>query len=409
MNEARSSSEDTTCNRDEWMLCIRALQAQIQDVQQHLAQSSTTPQQQTLTRSLSDIFIQLDDLIQAETTLAALSDPAPRTREEQWRALSVCLPVGVFSTDTDGGCTYINPRCEEIVGRKLEESLGDGWISFVHPDDRHRIVTPWIEDAKAGRPHETQFRVVTPTHQVRWLHARTAPIINDRNQVIGHTGTIEDITKQKLAEEQIKASLQEKEALLKEIHHRVKNNLQIISSLIYLQAQRIDDAKMRQLFEDSQTRISSMALVHDTLYRSQDFAQVNLSEYVQTLSSNLFHTYRVQPESVKLKIDIDPDVLISLDKAIPCGLILNELMTNALKHGFHDRATGEVRVLLKKHFSQIYLIVENDGHALPESFELQKIQSMGLRLVNALVDQVKGQVEIQSDGKTRFKITFDPA
>lgn len=409
MNETRPPGENFSSNRDEWMLCIRGFQAQIQDVQQHLAQLPTTPQHQGLTRSLSDIFIQLDDLIQAETTLASLSDNAPRPREAQWRALSVCLPVGVFSTDTEGGCTYINPRCEEIVGCKLEDSLGGGWIRFVHPDDRDRIVTPWIEDAKAGRPHEAEFRIVTPANQTRWLYARTAPIVSDRNHVIGHTGTIEDITKQKLAEEQIKASLHEKEALLKEIHHRVKNNLQIISSLIYLQSQRIDDPRVRQIFEDSQTRISSMALVHDTLYRSQDFAQVNLSEYVQTLTSNLFHTYRIQPESVKLRIDIDPGVLASLDKAIPCGLILNELMTNALKHGFNDRPSGEIRVLLKKHVNQICLSVENDGHELPESFELQKIQSMGLRLVNALVDQVNGQVEIQRSGKTRFKITFDPA
>lgn len=409
MNEDRPPSEGTTRNSDEWMLCIRAFQAQIQDVQQHLAQLPSTQQHQSLTRSLSDIFIQLDDLVQSETTLASLSDTAPRPREEQWRALSVCLPVGIFSTDTNGDCTYINPRCEEIIGHKLEDSLGDGWIDFVHPDDRLRILTPWIEDAKAGRPHTAEFRVITPANQIRWLYIRTAPILNDRHQVIGHTGTIEDITKQKLAEEQIKASLHEKEALLKEIHHRVKNNLQIISSLIYLQAQRIEDPKARQIFEDSQARISSMALVHDTLYRSQDFAEVNLSEYVQTLTANLFHTYRIQPESVKLSVDVDPGVLVNLDKAIPCGLILNELMTNALKHGFHDRLSGEVRVLLKKQFDRVYLMVENDGHTLPESFELQKIQSMGLRLVNALVDQVNGNLEIQRSGKTRFKITFDPA
>lgn len=306
-----------------------------------------------------------------------------------------------------GHCNYINSRCEEIIGHTVEESVGNGWLSFVHPEDRDRILSPWIEDAKAGQPHTDQFRVITSKGEIRWLHARTAPMFSAQGELVGHTGTIEDITSQKFVEDQMKASLQEKEALLKEIHHRVKNNLQIISSLIYLQAQRIDDPKVRQIFEDSQSRISSMALVHDSLYRSQDFACVNLSEYVQTLTSRLFHTYRIHPEAVNLVLEVAPEVVVSLEKAIPCGLILNELMTNALKHGFIGKETGEVTVSLTSHHSQVFLTVENDGQHLPESFELQKISSMGLRLVNALVSQLNGQVTVEKNQKTRFKVMFD--
>ncbi|NJK52626.1 MAG: hypothetical protein HC936_06940 [Leptolyngbyaceae cyanobacterium SU_3_3] len=216
------------------------------------------------------------------------------------------------------------------------------------------------------------------------------------------------ISPTKQAEEQIKGSLKEKEALLKEIHHRVKNNLQIISSLIYLQAQRIDDPHVRQIFEDSQSRISSMALVHDSLYRSDNLTMINLSEYIQTLATSLFYTYRIQSDLVQLRVDIDPEVLVSLETAIPCGLILNELMTNALKHGFADGRQGEIAVLLETESqTKICLIVENDGSNLPDAFELQTIRSMGLRLVHALVNQLQGTLDLDRTTKTRFKVTFD--
>lgn len=396
--------DEPTDFRPELTSRIRTFSAQLQDFRSHLAELPADTRS-TLERSLSDTITQLDAL-----TPQVQPEPlTPRTLEEQWRSLSTCLPVGIFSCDIQGHCTYINARCEQILGWKLEDSIGERWIEYVHPDDRDRMVPAWIEDAKAGRPHRDEFRIITSDREVRWLSARTAPLLSETGELIGHIGTIEDITKQKLAEEQIKTSLREKEALLKEIHHRVKNNLQIISSLIYLQSQRIDDPAVRQIFEDSQSRISSMALVHDSLYRSQDFARVDLSEYVQTLTSSLFHTYRIHPDAVALKIQVDPGVIVSLEKAIPCGLILNELMTNALKHGFIDQQTGQITVVLEDRSPQVCLIVENDGKNLPKSFELQKIRSMGLRLVNALVNQLNGQVSVETTDKTQFKVTFDCA
>lgn len=384
---------------------IRAFKAQVQEFQQTIDEFPP-PIQPTMERSLATLLTQLEAVLHPQ---AAPLFIATHASETHWSALRDCLPFGIFSCDVQGRCIYTNPRCEEILGHPLEESLGDRWMNYVHPDDRDRVIPAWIEDAASGRPRTDQFRMITSKGDIRWLHTRTAPMFSAEGNLIGHTGTIEDITSQKLAEDQIKSSLLEKEALLKEIHHRVKNNLQIISSLIYLQAQRIDDPKVRQIFEDSQSRISSMALVHDSLYRSQDFARVNLSEYVQTLTSSLFHTYRIQLNTVNLVVRVDSDVIVSLEKAIPCGLILNELMTNALKHGFMDGETGEVTVTLINQFPQVCLMVENDGKHLPESFELQKIRSMGLRLVNALVDQLNGKVTVETAQKTRFKVIFDCA
>ncbi|MGG6268200.1 sensor histidine kinase [Leptolyngbya sp. AN03gr2] len=398
---------DETANspRPELMTRIRAFKTQVQDFQQTIEQLPN-PIQPSIERSLSTILTQLEAVLNPQ---AAPLFIATHASEEHWSALSHCLPFGIFSCDMQGRCIYTNPRCEEILGHPLEESLGDRWTNYVHSEDRDRVVPAWIEDATSGRSRTDQFRIITSDGEIRWLHTRTAPMFSAAGELIGHTGTIEDITSQKFAEDQIKSSLLEKEALLKEIHHRVKNNLQIISSLIYLQAQRIDDPNVRQIFKDSQSRISSMALVHDSLYRSQDFARVNLSEYVQTLTSSLFHTYRIQSDTVNLVVHVDPDVIVSLEKAIPCGLILNELMTNALKHGFIGEETGEVTVTLHNQFSQVCLIVENGGKNLPESFELQKIRSMGLRLVNALVDQLNGKVTVEKTQKTRFKVIFDCA
>ncbi|MBD1846848.1 PAS domain-containing protein [Cyanobacteria bacterium FACHB-63] len=392
-------------NPPELELRIRAFKAQVQAFHRSIA-ALPQPVQPEIDRSLSTVLVQLETLLNPHSASLLI---ATHQTEEQWLALSACLPFGVFSCDVQGQLTYINSRCEEIVGHTLEESVGERWLNYVHPDDRDRVLHPWIEDAKAGRPHTEQFRIITPAQEIRWLHVRTAPMLSEQEELIGHTGTIEDITIQKLAEAKVQASLQEKEALLKEIHHRVKNNLQIISSLIYLQAQRIQDPEVKEIFKDSQSRISSMALVHDTLYRSEDFAHINLSEYVQSLTLSLFNIYRIQPEHVSLSVQVQPNIVVSLEKAIPCGLILNELMTNALKHGFMNEETGEVTVTLNHDSSGICLTVENNGKILPESFQLQEIRSMGLRLVNALANQLNAQITVEKTQKTRFNVTFNCA
>ncbi|KAM3102116.1 sensor histidine kinase [Phormidesmis sp. 146-20] len=386
-------------NQAELAQQVKTIHDQLKLLQKQAASPSTDPIFETLFSQLQSLEIQT-----AESPLT----PHTQTSEEKWRALSVCSPVGIFTCDVLGHVTYTNPKCQEMGGFTLEESLGKGFADSIHPDDRHRVLTDWFTIAHSGQQHADEFRVLHRDGSLRWLQVRTAPIISDQGELVGHTGTVEDITKQKQSESQIKASLREKEALLKEIHHRVKNNLQIISSLIYLQSQRIDDPQVRQIFEDSQSRINSMALVHDSLYRSNDLTRINLSEYIQSLATRLFYTYRLQSDLVTLRMQVGEEIFISLEKAIPCGLILNELMTNALKHGFSDERSGEIAVLLEAELPQkICLIVENNGNDLPDRFELQTIRSMGLRLVNALVNQIRGSFELEKTNTTRFKVTFD--
>ena len=398
-------------NQDELAQHIKTIHDQLK-----LLQKETAPSASPSTDSIFEaLFSQLQSLETDETAQhsslppsSLLPPPSPQTSEEKWRALSVCSPVGIFTCDVEGYVTYTNPKCQEMGGFTLEESLGRGFAGVIHPDDRDHALDAWFTIANSGQQHADAFRVVQADGSLRWVQVRTAPMISDQGELLGHTGTVEDITKQKQVEDQIKASLREKEALLKEIHHRVKNNLQIISSLIYLQAQRIDDPQARQIFEDSQSRISSMALVHDSLYRSDDLTRINLSEYIQTLATRLLYTYQLSSDRVQLKLKVSENIFISLEKAIPCGLILNELMTNALKHGFSDQRSGEITVLLETELSEkICLTVENNGNNLPDLFELQTTRSMGLRLVQALVNQIQGSFELDRIITTRFKVTFD--
>jgi two-component sensor histidine kinase len=210
----------------------------------------------------------------------------------------------------------------------------------------------------------------------------------------------------KKAQEQIKASLREKEILLKEIHHRVKNNLQIISSLLNLQAEYLKDTQTIAIFKDSQNRIQSMAIVHEKLYQSEDLATINLSDYIQDLVSNLSYSYEVNLESIVFKIDVE-DVLLDIDTAIPCGLIINELISNSLKYAFPRGKSGEIWIKLKSSAkNQLRLIVSDNGMGLPENFDFNNTESLGLQLVDALTIQLKGTIEIDRARGTKFLITF---
>lgn len=215
-----------------------------------------------------------------------------------------------------------------------------------------------------------------------------------------------EITERKRVEEQIQASLEEKEVLLKEIHHRVKNNLQVVCSLLYLQSRSIKDKETLEMFQDGQNRVHSMSLVHERLYQSQDLARVDFAEYVRDLTSHLFRSYGGDSNCIKAEINVD-GVLLGVDTAIPCGLILNELVSNSLKHAFLDGRGGEIHIEFRSDDdSQFRLVVSDNGVGLPEDLDFRDAESLGLQLVNTLVDQLEGTIELDGSGGTAFKITF---
>ncbi|AVH69563.1 sensor histidine kinase [Nostoc sp. 'Lobaria pulmonaria (5183) cyanobiont'] len=210
----------------------------------------------------------------------------------------------------------------------------------------------------------------------------------------------------KQAEEQIKASLQEKEVLLKEIHHRVKNNLQIISSLLNLQAEYLKDNQALEVFKDSQNRIESMALIHEKLYQSQDLARINFADYIQDLVTNLFYSYNVNSSAITLKMNVE-EVFLVIDAAIPCGLIINELISNSLKYAFTQTEGGEICIDFYPNKVNLYtLTISDNGVGFAQDFDFHNTESLGLRLVKGLTHQLKGNIDFSSNNGVKYKIIF---
>ncbi len=215
----------------------------------------------------------------------------------------------------------------------------------------------------------------------------------------------QEITERVRAEGQIKTSLREKEVLLKEIHHRVKNNLQVISSLLYLQSKNVKDQRSLEILQDSQNRVRSMALVHERLYQSQDLARVDFAKYVRSLVNHLFRSYGVNTNVTKLRIQVE-DVFLGVDTAIPCGLIINELVSNSLKHAFPDGREGEIHIEFRANDGQFRLVIRDNGVGFPTDLDFRNTKTLGLQLVSTLVHQLEGTIKLDRSGGTAFEVTF---
>ncbi len=215
-----------------------------------------------------------------------------------------------------------------------------------------------------------------------------------------------ELTERMKAEEQIKASLQEKDVLLKEIHHRVKNNLQVICSLLYLQSKNAKDQQALEMFKESENRIKSMALIHEELYQSENIVRIDLADYIQRLTTHLSNSYGIKMGIVDISLHVDK-VSLSIDKAIPCGLIINELVSNSLKYGFPNGAKGNISIkLVSENENHVTLTVQDSGIGLPTGFDYQNTDTLGLQLVNTLTRQLKGHIDFHSNHGTMVTITF---
>ena len=207
----------------------------------------------------------------------------------------------------------------------------------------------------------------------------------------------------------LRSALREKEVLLKEIHHRVKNNMQIIYSLLNIQSRHFKDKDVRNMLREVQNRVRSMALLHEKLYQSRDLARIEFGDYIQKLAFGLYHSFGVNPDDIKLKINVD-SVSLGVNTAIPCGLIINELVTNSLRHAFPSGKRGRVSIdLLFHHDKELRLAVRDDGVGLPKNLDFRNTESLGLQLVNTLVEQLEGDIKLDRRSGTSFKITFIPS
>jgi two-component sensor histidine kinase len=213
-----------------------------------------------------------------------------------------------------------------------------------------------------------------------------------------------DITERKRTDGLLKKSLEEKDLLLKEIHHRVKNNLQIISSLLNLQKNYVTSSDCWNVLDESQNRVHSMALIHEKLYQTENLTQIPFAEYIQDLSHFLFRSYGAEPDRVKLKVD--SKAFLNIDTAIPCGLIVSELVSNALKYAFPGKENGEISIATAQENGMFELTVQDNGVGFPENLDFRNTQSLGMRLVNTLAKQLQGSIEMDRSRGTLFRICF---
>jgi two-component sensor histidine kinase len=253
-------------------------------------------------------------------------------------------------------------------------------------------------------PSRYEFRIQAKDGSIKSVEPATVQI-GERGEV-KVMGILRDVTDRKQAEEKVKASLHEKNVLLREIHHRVKNNMQIISSLLRLQSRLIRDDKLIEMFMESQNRIRSMALIHEKLYQTEDFTKINFAEYIRSLTVHLFHTYRVNPNIIRMNTDVRK-VFLDINKAIPCGLIINELVSNSLKHAFPDNIKGDICIRLSTDKQKkTKLTVSDDGIGMPKSVNLREPETLGLQLVSDLANQIEGKISLDRNKGTAYHISF---
>jgi two-component sensor histidine kinase len=276
----------------------------------------------------------------------------------------------------------------------------------LHPDDAERTIAAWKQCVRSGGTWDIEHRFRGVDGQWHPVLARGVPVRNEQGQITCWVGINLDIGRLKRTEEALQASLAEKEVLLKEIHHRVKNNMQVISSLLDLQADQLKDDAMRAVLQDVTHRVRSMALVHEKLYQSADLARIEFAEYAQSLLGYLWRAHGTAASGVRLTLDLEP-VPLSVNAAVPCGLILNELASNALKHAFRGRDGGEVTVSLRAGADgPVCLRVRDNGPGLPPGLDWRQADSLGLRLVQMLAGQLHATVEVGSGEGVEFAVTF---
>lgn len=357
------------------------------------------------------------------------ADRKLRQLSRQNRLVLESIGEGIFGTDHEGIIIYVNPAGTEILSCTEEELIGThiNTIFKRHQSENKKNFDDLLIQItfREGKAHNGEDNFIKKDGTVFQAGYNLAPLI-DKGQVIGSVIAFQDITKRKKDEkdlkkskEKLEVSLKEKDILLREVHHRVKNNMQIISSLLNLQSRNIKDKTYLELIKESRDRVKSMAIIHEKLYQSDDLAEIYFADYIKSLANYLFSSYTKKCDHIKMNIDAD-NIYLNIDSAIPCGLIMNEILSNSLKHAFpwigsHEildefddfpNKEGQIHIKFKKNDDELILSISDNGIGFPEGFDFRNADSLGLRLVYMLVDQLNGTMELNNTNGSEFKFTF---
>ncbi len=332
------------------------------------------------------------------------AEQAVEESERRFRAIFETAQEIIFLKGPDLRYKLVNPAAEKLFGMSAEqitshvdEELFDKEGADACADSDLRVLAGEVVEEESSRNVGGKAIV---------FHTIKVPIRNESGSIIGICGIARDTTERRRMEEALRASVREKEVLIKEVHHRVKNNMQIISSILNLQSGSIRDPSARECLAECQNRIRSMALVHEKLYRSGSLSRIDFAEYLRSLSAALFHSCRTDAERVRLDFEA-AEVFLDVNTAIPCGLVANELIINALKYGFPAGRSGRLRVALDAvGDGRFRMVVADDGVGFPKDLDFRMTESLGLQLVTLLVDQLDGTIELDRAGGTSFTVTF---
>ncbi|MDO5837019.1 MAG: PAS domain S-box protein [Methanobacterium sp.] len=330
---------------------------------------------------------------------------AIKESQERFKSIFENAAEAIILFDCQGNIVEFNGKFKETFGIKNGEIIGQNFVKMgtmmgMHPEESRQI----INDLITGNELK-QVEWILKNINGKQIVFRVRPsLIKTKTSVIGILLIMEDITELKNVENSLKNSLEEKEMLLREIHHRVKNNLQIISSLLSLQRLQVENPQTADILWECQGRVRAMAMIHENIYQSQDIGRINFKNYVEMLLYDIYNLYRVDKKLIILEMLIE-GVEMGIETAMPCGLVINELATNCIKHAF-PHGNGTLKIELKTDGDLHLLIIEDDGIGLPENLDPQKSKKLGLMVVNTLVNQLNGEMEIDRTNGTKFIIKF---
>ncbi len=303
---------------------------------------------------------------------------------------------------------YVNSAFQRILGIPMEEVADSPrrLIDYIHPDDKERV-SSGIEALLEGKiPYlEVEYRALDNERRIKWFHDRFFIIKTENNRPIQLGIISEEITERKLFEERQNADLKEKETLLKEIHHRVRNNMQIISSLLSLQEEKISDPAVKEVLHEHLNRIRSIALVYDHLYQKENLDRIRYREYLKSFSQYLLHSYHIDPDKISVLMNFD-ELEIDITTAVPLSLILNEMITNSLKYAFPGDKKGIIRIIISEKNNSYLLSYSDNGIGIPETMLITHPKTLGLQMIQGLTAQIKGQLSLITENEFGYRIEF---
>jgi len=356
----------------------------------------------------SIIFISIGIVVAILSDVINKKDKELIKSEEKFRSVADSAVDGIITTDKHGGIVLFNSSLKRIFGYDLDEIKGQN-VTMLMPDRYKNDFETKLQNFNSTGTHELNGKtfgsIGLKKNGEEFPFEISVATWGSKNEPYT-TSIIRDVTDRKITEQKLQRSIKEKEMLLKEIHHRVKNNLMIISSLLSLQSRYIKDENSKTIFIESQNRARSMALIHERLYQSTDLKDIDFGDYIQTLATDLYNTYVIDRNLIKMNIETDT-VNLDIDTSIPLGLILNELVTNSLKHAFSPGEKGTIDIILKKQGDKYILEVKDNGKGLPKDMDYETAGSLGLSLITSLSEQIDADLNYVSHPGTLFRVSFN--